>query len=132
MVQHRMLMPAAAERLIELDQTLQDVPLCLNEQLFGRQPLPLRIEHFQVAADPTGVALGGEAALIAQSGCQRLPGGAEIFGLLVADQGVGDIPKSSLDRALIADQKLFALAFGRLIVSGAQAGIEDRSIYNSQ
>ena len=60
------LLPAAAERLIELHKRRQHVPLRLSELLFGGQPLALGVEHFQIAADAADVTRVREPALIAQ------------------------------------------------------------------
>src|SRR5262245_55014351 len=87
------LLPSTDMRLVELNQRSQYVPLCLSELLFGGQPLALRIEHLQVAADAAHVTHVCQAALVAQRLGEKPLAAGVLLGLLVANQRIGDFAK---------------------------------------
>src|SRR5690349_18350226 len=111
------LLPATAESLIKADQRSQHVPLRLREFLLGRQALAFGIEDLQIAADPTGIACARETALVAQRIRKNLLSATVLFGLAIADEGIGNVAEGTVDRPLIIEQQLLVLRLRCLVVS---------------
>ena len=60
------LLPPATQRLIQLNQRGQYIPLGLCKLLFRGQALALCVEHFQIAADAPDVTRASQHALVAK------------------------------------------------------------------
>ena len=94
-----LLLPAAAERAIDLDERRQLGLPGLGEPQLRDEEARVGVEHFEVARRAALVADVGEPSRVLRRGRQALLLLAELAGLRVADQRVGRFAKRAASRS---------------------------------
>lgn len=106
------MLPASAERFIELDETLIFIAPNLRERQFGLEERPLPIQHLEIGRNSSLVARNGEADGLLQVCNGNLLENPDLMEFLVANQRIGHITKGLLDGLLVSNQGLLVKRFG--------------------
>ena len=121
----RLLLPAAAEGLVELNEREEFVGLSLRQIKLGGEVVGFVGENLKVARHTTFVTNIGKMR-------GALGGGGEKFLLLakftefaIADQGVGNFAEGLLDGLLIGEDSFLLLGFGESNTGADSSGGED-------
>ena len=120
------LLPAAAERFIELHYAEQLIQTNLRQIQLGLKQIAVGIERVELRIHAAAVADVGQPLAILQRGDQRFLLDAALAHSLVGDQGVGDFGERGLDGLLVLDQRAVALRFGEPDVGFQPSRGEDR------
>ena len=121
-----LLLPAAAERFVDLHQGEQFVEPSLREAEFGGQVVGFVGEHFEVIRGAGLVTLSGKLRRILGGVSQEFLLRAEFLIFLIGDQGVGNVAKRALNRLLVGQDGFLLLRLGQAHVRAKFSGIENR------
>src|SRR5580658_8629598 len=95
-------LPAAPERLIELNDAQQLVQPDLPEIQLGLQQVPVRIESIELSVDPTLISHIGQAFALRQNSNQALLFYPGFVNPLMCNECVGHFGECRLDRFLVS------------------------------
>ena len=107
-----LLLPAAAERLIDLHQGEEFVEACLRETQFSGEVVRFVGEDFQIIRGAGLVALAGKLRGVFRGMRQQFLLRAEFLVLLIGDERVGDVAKRALNRLLLGKQRFLLPRLG--------------------
>src|SRR5580700_10598363 len=112
-----LLLPASAERLVELDEASVFVSPRGCERQFCPVKRPLSVEHFEIGRCAAFVAQGGNADGFLQISDTILLAHSHLMKLFVTDERVGNISESLLDRFSVCDESLLVFRLGQVQVA---------------
>ena len=121
----RLLLPAAAEGTVELNETLVFSTASTSESEFGAEEGALAIEDFEIRGGATSVAHIGQADRLDEVRNAIFLADADLVALLVADECIGNISERVLDRLAVGDQRLLVLRFGDVQVAAKSSAGEN-------
>src|ERR1700683_1288811 len=98
-----LLLPSAAERFIQLDQTSVFIASRAGERQFCAIKRPLPVEHFEIGGGAAFGAEGRNANGFLEIGDTFLLAHSHLMKLLVTDERVGNISKALLDHLPVGD-----------------------------
>jgi len=124
--QRALLIPAAAERAIDLHEREPLVQSRLRETELCREQARLAVEHFEIARRAALIPSRGQTLRIVCRTEQELLLLPEFAALAIGDQGVRDVTERLLDGLLIHQHHLFASCFGHRDLRLHPAAVEDR------
>ena len=107
-----LLLPAAAEGTVELNETLVFGAAGAGESEFGAEEGALAIQDFEIRGGATSVAHIGQADGLDEVRNAIFLADADLVALLVADECIGNISEHVLNGLAVGDQRLLVLRFG--------------------
>ena len=122
---NRLLLPAAAEGLVDLDESEEFVGLGLGKIEFGGEVVGFVGENLEVAGYSTFIPNVGKARGIFGGGGEKfllLPK-FEIFA--IRDERIGNVAEGLLDGLLIGEDSFLLLGFGKSDTGANSSGGED-------
>src|SRR4029077_5947050 len=108
-----LLLPAAAERAIDLDERLELPELGLCQRELRRKEPGFAIEDLEVAGRASPVAQVRQPGRVFRGTRQLLLLEPDLVALAIADERVGDLAKRLLHGALVDERGLFRPGFGK-------------------
>src|ERR1700691_725285 len=124
-----LLLPASAERFVELDEASVFVPPRSRERQFCAVKRPLSIEHFEIGGCAAFVAKRGNADGFLQISDTILLAHSHLMKLFVTDERVGNVSESLLDRLSVCDESLLVFRLGQVQVALQRSSRADRLAY---
>jgi hypothetical protein len=120
-----LLLPASAERFVQLDQAAIFISPGSCERQFGAVKRPLSVEYFEVCRRAALVAKRRNADGFLQIRHRVLLACPDLMKFFVTDKRVRDLSKSVLDRFPVADQSLLVLRLGQMQIPFQRASGKD-------
>src|SRR5215471_13615096 len=121
----RLLLPAAAEGLVELHQRNQFVALGLCQSQFGGEVISFVGQHLEITAFTGFVANLGKTGRILRGLRQQFLLLPKLPVLAIANQGVGNIAKRTLNRLLVEEHRLIPLCLRQVKIGGESSSLKD-------
>lgn len=125
------LLPPAAQCVIQPDESQQFMEFSLHEAQFRRKGIGFVGQDFEIACDPAVITHVGETRGILCGLEEEVLLRAEIPGLAVRDQGIGDTPKGSLNGLLVEELRCLPARLGqahlRAEFTAGKDGLSQRS-----
>src|SRR6266478_7339525 len=126
-----LLLPAAAECLIELNESEEFVGLGLSKIEFGGEVVGFVGENFKVAGHSTFIANVGKACGVFGRGGEKILLFAKFQVFTISDQSVGNVAEGLLDGLLIGEESFLLLGLGKADtganLSGGEDGLSERA-----
>ena len=122
---NRLLLPAAAEGLVDLDESEQFVGLGLGKIEFGGEVVGFVGENLEVAGYPAFIANVGKARGIFGGGSEKFLLLPKFEILAIRDESIGNVAEGLLDGLLIAEDSLLLLGLGESDTGANSSGGED-------
>ena len=121
-----LLLPAATQRPVELNQRQQFVSPGLNELEFGIEQITVGIQSAQQRVDTTGISEIGQSRSILKCCDEQLLFATNFPHLLILDQRVRHLAERCLNGALVPDQRDVLLGSCQFHICSKPASIEYR------
>src|SRR5579863_1516712 len=121
----RLLLPAAAEGTVKLNETLVFGTASTGESELGAEERALAIQDFEIRGGATSVAHIGQADGLDEVCNAIFLADADLVALLVADERIGNISERVLNRLAVGEQRLLVLRFGDVQVPAKSSAGEN-------
>src|SRR5437870_11240902 len=100
-----LLLPAATQSLIKLDQRQQLVALGLSETQLSVKKIAVRVQRVQQCVHSPAIAQVGQPRAILQRRYQQILLSSDLTDLSILHQRIRNFPKRGLNRLLVIDQR---------------------------
>jgi hypothetical protein len=122
----RLLLPAAAERFIQLHQASVFIAARSSKRQFCAVERALSIQHFEISRRAAFVAKRGNADGFLQISDTILLAHSHLMKFFITNQRIGNISKGLLDRLLVCDESLFVFRLSQMQVAFQRTSGENR------